>query len=197
MAAYGRLKTTVRALEGIGSQTLKGFEFSFLIDGCPVLRDFVRSSEFSSWRSQFEQHNKLNLQVYDKNWGSWGYRQWTDGIATAKGRYVTFCANDDFLLPDHLSTYHEGAVEAGTDIVYFNSLLQFPGFPQHLRNTQLIISHIGHSEIIVRTEVARLAEPHLPAYGHDWFFIDDLLKKGATAAKCLRTPTYCVRHDGD
>jgi hypothetical protein len=63
-----------------------------------------------------------------------------------------------------------------------------------LRIPKLERSQIGHSEIIVKTELLREFE-HTPKYGHDWDLISFLLSKNTKHKKSTSNNyTYIVTH---
>jgi len=62
-----------------------------------------------------------------------------------------------------------------------------------MKNAQHYYDHIGHSELIIKTEYAKKMPPHVPEYGHDWIFIDNMIKGGGKFAKAEgKQPTYYV-----
>jgi len=48
----------------------------------------------------------------------------------------------------------------------------------NLENQELAPSVIGHSEIILKTELAKQLPEHSAKYGHDWEFINAMSEKG-------------------
>lgn len=75
--------------------------------------------------------------------------------------------------------------------MYFDSYL---GPLKHPRVSRLAPSQIGHSEIIVRTSLAKKARPHEPKYGHDWNFIYDIIHNGKGTKSTSTETTYHVMH---
>jgi hypothetical protein len=51
----------------------------------------------------------------------------------------------------------------------------------------------GHGNIIVRASVARSQEEHNESYGHDYYWVANMQKNGATLAVCNAPPTYLQR----
>lgn len=193
MACYGRPNTTKRTLECIKAQTFTCFELILLGDGCPQFVDLIYSEWFKEWRKGI----KFNLHVDNTgHHGGWGYHQWNEGIRLAKGKYIMIVANDDMIKPNHIANYYDAIKYSNCDMVYLDSILEFNDEPRAIRNADLNMNHIGHSEIIVRADKAKLMPPHEGVRGHDWYFIKSILDSGGKVKKSYNEATYIVRNDG-
>lgn len=193
IASLGRPERTRRAIRAVCAQDCTGWEALIVGDGCPVMQEIIDSKEFVSEQERLaKQGNLLVLENLDKNYGGCGYEIINRNIQRANGKYFILAANDDVLLPNHFSNYLS-AIE-GDDAIgfaYFDSRLDFCN---SIRESRLEYGGIGHSEIIVRTDLARMMPPHGPDYGHDWVFIQHLINSGTISRKAVGfPPTYCVK----
>jgi hypothetical protein len=188
---WGRPQRTKRAIEAIVNQDTHGWEALITGDHC---KDFQRLID-SGWleNKAQEARNKGNRLIYDNlpdRTGACGYHITNSHIQKATGKYLIFYANDDLILPNHFSHYLE-IEDTDLDYMYFNSYL---GPLKHARVSELAPSKIGHSEIIVRTDLAKKARPHQPKYGHDWDFIYDVIHNGKGKKSESTLTTYHVMH---
>lgn len=192
MACWGRPQRTIRSIECIFGQNVNGWEALVVGDGCPIMQDFLDSNTFASMIEEAEKKgNSLVINNLEKNIGGHGYHIHNQNIQDAKGEYFVLYANDDVILPNHFENYLSGIEGTDYDFVYFNSYVE----PyKSIRDAQLMYAHIGHSELIIKTEYAKNMPPHVPDYGHDWIFIDNMMKGGGKFAKAVgKEPTYVVK----
>ena len=69
--------------------------------------------------------------------------------------------------------------------------------PGAVRQPELKLGGVGHSEIIVKTQIAKQFS-HSPEYGHDWEFIENIITSGAKYRVALsKECTYHVRSTQD
>ena len=189
---FGRPQRTRRIINAVLDQNIDGWEALIIGDGCPVMQEIINSGEFKIQQDEAQKMgNRLILENLDKNYGGCGYEITNQNIQRANGKYFIFSANDDLILPNHFENYLSGIEDTDYDFVYFNSYVE----PyKSIRDAQLYYAHIGHSELIVKTEYAKNMPPHPPEYGHDWLFIDNLMKGGGKWAKAVdKEPTYIVK----
>ena len=193
IASFGRPERTRRAIRAVCAQDCNGWEALIVGDGCPVMQEIIDSGEFRTEQERLAKNgNSLVLENLEKNYGGCGYEIINRNIQRAKGKYFILAANDDVLLPNHFSNYLS-AVEGDDHIgfAYFDSRLDFCN---GIRESRLEYGGIGHSEIIVRTDLARMMPPHDASYGHDWVFIQNLINSGTISRKAVgHPPTYCVK----
>jgi glycosyltransferase involved in cell wall biosynthesis len=115
-------------------------------------------------------------------------------IEMATGDYIIFYDNDDLLLPNHFSSYYKFMKQhPSVGLGYFNSFIEPTG---KIRNAVLANSQIGHSEIIVKTELAKKFYNVDRWYGHDWEFINTLLKNKVKSSKSFNKYSYIVKGVG-
>lgn len=155
---------------------MNGWEALVTGDCCPHFQKLIDSG----WLEEKSKEALLNgnLLIYknlDKNYGGCGYHITNENIKSAKGKYIVFYANDDIILPNHLSNYFYWIEKEKVDYMWFDSYLD----PiSQVRIARPAPSQIGHSEIIVKTELARKAPLHSTKYGHDWDFISYIMANG-------------------
>lgn len=190
MPCYGRPQRTIRAIESIANQTVNGWEAFVVGDGCPVMQDFINSEYFVGLIDQCS-YNGNDLMICNNpiNQGGHGFAITNNNIQIAQGKYFAFFANDDILLPNHFENYL-GQIE-GTDLdfVYFDSFV----VPRNsIRVAQLQYGHIGHSELIVKTDFLKQMPKHNAEYGHDFELIKAMMQNGKNAKAFGCPPTYHV-----
>ena len=189
MPCFGRRKGTIRAIECIANQTANNWEALITGDGCPIMQDFIDSNYFSDIQKDCQaKGNDLIISNNKINHGGHGYEITNENIMLALGKYFIFFANDDVILPNHFENYLSEIEGTEFDFVYFNSLV-VPN--NQIRNTQLQYGHIGHSELIVRTDFLRQMPKHNEHYGHDWNLIINMELSGKSK-KSNNPPTYNV-----
>lgn len=192
MPCWGRPERTKRAIESILNQDMDGWEAFIGGDGCPDFLELIKNRWLEEKQKEaFKKGNDLNFYWMPERMGGCGYELTNYNIRNASGEYLCFMANDDMILPNHLSTYYNAIELAKKDFLYLDSWLD----PiQQVRIPHLAPSQIGHSEIIVKTELAKKAPPHTSKYGHDWDFIEYISKHGRGAYFKPQHPTYHVMH---
>lgn len=188
---WGRPLRTKRSIEAILAQDTSGWEAIVIGDGCPHFQKLIDSGWIYEKQVQaMENGNKLvafNASVHS---AGCGYKQTNFAIEHARGKYLVFYANDDVILPYHFSTYLQ-IEDTNLDFMYFNSYVTPTN---EVRVSSLAPGKIGHSEIIVKTALAKKAKPHTNRYGHDWEFINYLIKHGKGAKGNADMPTYRIMH---
>lgn len=192
MSVYGRPQRTVRAIESILKQTINGWEAYITGDGCPQFFDLISSHYFEDLKKQAVLNgNILHISNLDPHKGGFGYQVINTNRMRALGKYFVFVDNDDVILPNHFENYLSGIEGTDNDLVFFDSFIE----PDNrIRISKLEEGHIGHSEIIVKTDCLRYLKPHVPQYGHDWYFIREMIERGFKCAKAEGKPqTYIVK----
>jgi hypothetical protein len=187
MPCFGRPERTIRAINCIAKQNINGWEAFVVGDGCPVMRDFIESEYFAGLIDQCS-YNGNDLMICNNpvNQGGHGFAITNNNIQIASGKYFTFFANDDIILPNHFENYLSQIEGTDLDFVYFNSEVK----PTNsLRVSRLEYGMIGHSELIVRTDFLRQMPTHNEHYGHDWALIQSMMENGKhkKAENCLAT----------
>jgi glycosyltransferase involved in cell wall biosynthesis len=190
LPCFGRPLRTIRAIESIINQDTSGWEAIIMGDNCPHFRLLLNSEYMDQIKKRAKDGgNVINTVDFGETSGGWGYKLTNYAIRHAKGEYLVFLANDDLITPDHLSNYLR--IE-GTryEMMYFPSWID-PS--SEIRKPKLAPSFIGHSEVIVKTSVAKKAPIHKPKYGHDWDFIYFFVRRGKYKGMEGK-PTYHVMH---
>lgn len=183
---YGRKRGTIRSIECIAKQNINDWEALIVGDGCPVMQDFLDSNYFSELQKECKlKGNDLKIWNEPINIGGHGYMITNNNIKIANGEFFIFYSNDDIILENHFQNYLSQIENTTYDFVYFNSWVE----PyKSKRYSKLERNHIGHSEIIVRTEFLRRMPEHTSEYCHDWVLISNMLKSGIFK-KCDLCPT--------
>jgi len=177
MPCYGRPQRTIRAIECICNQSVDGWEALVVGDGCSVMKDFIFSNTFSDMvKCVNARGNQLKISNNFENKGGCGYAIINQNIQCANGKYFIFLSNDDVIKNNHFENYLSGIENTDYDFVYYNSYVEPYNAP---RIANLQNGHIGHSEIIVKTDFLKSMPPHSANYGHDWELIDNMLKSNA------------------
>jgi glycosyltransferase involved in cell wall biosynthesis len=181
---------TKNLLMDVLRQTTNGWEALFIGDGCPDLDNTFNAPEVHIEISRAEARgNTIKKIQLDKNYGGSGYAAINLGIALAKNEFLIFAGNDDRISPNHFQNYLHPVLNNDLDLVLFDSIIK--GIEKRI--SDLEFCKCGHSEIIVRSSIAKQVEPHGPVYGHDWIFITEILKKTEKIAKDTRSiATYNV-----
>jgi glycosyltransferase involved in cell wall biosynthesis len=176
MPCYGRPLRTKRAIDSVINQTEKNWEALIVGDCCPNIQQIIDSGEYNT---DYPNESRFVLENLPVNYGHCGYEITNMNIQRARGEYFVFMANDDLILNNHLENYLSEIEGTEYDFVYFNSFTRFNG----VRDSKLEINHIGHSELIIRTEFLKNMPYHTKDYGHDWQLIANMIHKGAKYKK--------------
>jgi glycosyltransferase involved in cell wall biosynthesis len=176
MPCFGRPQRTIRAINCIANQNINGWEALVIGDGCPIMQDFIDSDYFKDLIEMCSYNgNDLIIENNPVNQGGHGFAITNRNIELAEGKYFTFFANDDIILPNHFENYLSQIEGTDLDFVYFNSEVK----PTNsLRVSRLEYGMIGHSELIVRTDFLRQMPMHDSEYSHDWRLIEEMVKNG-------------------
>jgi glycosyltransferase involved in cell wall biosynthesis len=190
MPCFGRPERTIRAINSIANQSINGWEALVIGDGCPVMQDFIDSDYFQDIIKMCSFYgNDLIIENNPINKGGHGFAITNNNIQIASGKYFTFFANDDIILPNHFENYLSQIEGTDLDFVYFNSIVA----PiNSLRSSSLQYGTIGHSELIVRTEFLKQMPIHNEHYGHDWELIKAMSEIGKYKKAENCPPTYYV-----
>ncbi|MBM3417457.1 MAG: glycosyltransferase family 2 protein [Bacteroidetes bacterium] len=189
---FGRPERTRRMINAICSQDTDGWEALIVGDCCPVIQGIIDTGEFKkAQEEQSKRGNILKIENLDKQHYGYGYFITNMNIQRATGKYLIFAANDDLILPNHLSNYLNGIESTDYDFMYFNSYVEPYG---RNRVPELYDGLVGHSELIIRSSYAQKMPPHTAKYGHDWEFIKSLVNGGGTHARAKSDlATYIVK----
>lgn len=192
MPCYLRPERTKRAIECILNQDINDWEAFIMGDKCPYFQDLIDSGYLQSIKEeQVLKGNIIHFFNSPEHCGGWGYKLTNHAIQNAAGKYFIFMDNDDVILPNHFRNYLSEIENTDYDLVYYSSVL-VPNGINDKRNTSIAPSCIGHCDIIVRTEVARVVHPHDYSYMHDFNFIYEICKSGKCKKASTSEATYRV-----
>jgi len=190
MPCFGRPERTKRSIDCILSQDINGWEAFIMGDCCPDFQKLIDSGYLESIKLEQEKRgNIINYFNAEENGGGCGYKLTNHAIQNATGKYLIFYANDDIILPNHMSNYLEIEKNPDLDFMYFNTWVD----PYNsIRQPFLAEGMVGHSEMIFRTELIKTITPHNSRYGHDWGFIREVNEKGKGDKSNNENYTYLV-----
>lgn len=173
---WGRPARTRRVINNILSQTENNWEAFIIGDGCPMYQTMIESGEVEYFKKTAESYgNKIHMFNLYKNYGGNGYYIINYSLLNNKSNYIIFAGNDDIISSDHFSHYLSEIEHTDYDMVAYQTYIK----PENrVRHPKFDIGGIGHSEIIVKSDVAKNFL-HNPEYGHDGVFILDILNSGA------------------
>lgn len=124
--------------------------------------------------------------------GRYGTQCLNYGLSIARGDWICYLGNDDYLLPTHLMT-RLTTTSDDLDFVHYDALIATSG-GFTIRKSGLSHGTTGGSELIVRTGLARDVGFTSGDYGHDWKHIEGLKEKSRAWGYCDLPPTYVVTH---
>lgn len=191
IACYGRPERTKRSIQCILDQDISGWEAFIMGDACPDFQKLIDSGYLQSIKE--EQEKKGNIIHYfnaETNGGGCGYKLINHAIKNATGKYFVFYANDDIILPNHFINYLE-IENTDLDYMIFDSWVD----PiNQIRIARPFKDAIGHSEIILKTSLAKTLPEHSAMYGHDWDFINAMINRGEGKRSESKHLSYRVMH---
>jgi glycosyltransferase involved in cell wall biosynthesis len=188
---WGRPQRTIRAIESVLAQEFEGAEILFIGDACSEFQKRLDDGTFKKYEElAAAKGNVMYFENLAKHGGGWGYMARKRGIELAKGEYVCFLDNDDVLKPNHFDSYYSHMKLHPTyDVGYFNSYV-LPW--KQDRQTSLSRSSIGHSELIIKTDVLKRNYQLDDKYEHDWRLIERMIKNKCKFIKSKNVSTYIV-----
>jgi glycosyltransferase involved in cell wall biosynthesis len=191
ITCYGRPERTKRSIQCILDQDINGWEAFIMGDCCPDFQKLIDSGYLQSIKEEQEKKgNIIHFFNAEENGGGCGYKLINHAIQNATGKYFIFYANDDIIFNNHFSNYLE-IENTDLDYMFFNSWID----PiDKTRVSKLVICEIGHSEIILTTELAKQLPEHSAIYGHDWEFIKAMSNKGKGEKSKNNILSYRVMH---
>ena len=171
---FGRPERTKRLINCLDSQTINGIEIFLIGDGCPHFEKLVNSEEHQSWiQSMNSRGNRVVSFNLEKNYGGYGYHIFNYSAMNATSKYMTYIGNDDTVDVDHFEFYLSEIEGTDLDMVYYNSFIKPYGCH---REAYLQPGSIGHSEVIISTDVIRRFPLHTDVYNNDWTFLKNLIE---------------------
>ena len=191
LPCYGRPERTKRSIQCILDQDINGWEAFIMGDCCPEFQKLIDSGYLQSIKEEQEKKgNIIHFFNAEVNGGGCGYKLINHAIQNATGKYFVFFANDDVIDPTHFRNYLE-IENTDLDYMFFDSFIDPIG---KSRESRLAPSVIGHSEIILKTSLAKQLPEHSAKYGHDWEFINAMAKQGKGEKSKSTNLSYRVMH---
>lgn len=181
-----RPQRTARAIKSVIAQTSPDWQLLCIGDKCPVLLDVTE---------QFVGDQRIGVWQMTEHEGRYGTQCLNAGIELARGEYLCFIGNDDYLLPDHVEQRLASIAGTDKDVVYHDAMIAWPDGMKPRSGALLACGHVGGSELVIRTAFLREKGIRFTdgKYGHDWTFIEALAKAGAKFGYSP-TATYVVTH---
>ncbi len=192
LPCYNRPQRTKRAIECIMNQNINGWEAIIGGDCCPNVQSLMESGYFRDLQQTCVQRgNTLIAYNLPTNNKGFGYAITNKNIQMASGKYFIFFANDDVIKENHFQNYLTPMEQDDSiDLGIFPTLLEpFQG----VKPPMLLLGSVGHSQLIVKSELAKEVPPHSPNYDHDWVFIQNLIQVGANVKLFETEATYVVK----
>jgi len=167
-AATGRDKKLCRAINSVLSQSFTDFELIVISDGCSLTEYLVKKI----FASDIIKGRIALLSVERKQ--LFGNAPRNTGIENAKGEYIIYLDNDDRWGVDHLKKIN--AELNGEDWVYANDWI-WNGTEWIERTTDCTqYGRCGTSNICHKASLNLRWKDSEGGYGHDYLFIQQLLK---------------------
>lgn len=188
-----RPQRTRRSLECVLNQDLIGWELFFIGDGCSDYQELIDSEWFKEKLEALDPRNKI-VYFNDKHHGGFGHNIVNYAIDNCEGEYFMWYANDDIILPNHMSNYYNEAVRLGKDLVYFDNYISSPSWDGSftVKDAQFRRGACGHSELIVKSSVMKEHGKHGPEPAHDWFVAKRIADTTKSFCKSTSKPTYKI-----
>lgn len=183
--SWQRPQRTRRAIQSVLGQTDDRWELLVVGDCCPVVEEISKSELGKGLPVWYH-----NMPTHE---GKYGTQCLNWGIENARGRYICFLGNDDYLEPDHVKTRLASIEHSYADVVHHDAKIQMAPGKFGIREGRLEHGCVGGSELVLRTDLARKIKFRDSDYGHDWTFITDLGRAGAVFSH-YRSATYVVTH---
>jgi len=175
---FERPARTRRIINNLLAQNINGWEAFIIGDGCPYFDEMIESKEVEYFIKTAESNgNKIHCFNLEENEGGCGYHILNYAKLHAQGEYFLILNNDDWIEPNHFEHYLSEIENTDWDLLLYNAYADFV-LPGAIREPSLQLGGVGHSEIIVKTELAKQVK-HSSEYGHDWEFIKGLISSGA------------------
>ncbi len=186
MPCWMRPQRTARAIKSVIAQTRGDWQLMCIGDKCPVLLEVTE---------QFVGDQRIGVWQMTEHEGRYGTQCLNAGIELARGEYLCFLGNDDYLLPDHVEQRLASIAGTDKDVVYHDAVIAWPDGMKPRSGALLACGHVGGSELVIRTAFLRKHNIRFTdtKYGHDWTFIEALAKAGAKFGYSP-TATYVVTH---
>jgi glycosyltransferase involved in cell wall biosynthesis len=170
-----------RAVMSFVMQTYKNKELIIISDGCDIAEKIYKDCLIYP--------NILFKKIKKQPLFSGNVR--TQGITEAKGDIICYLDSDDMLGASHLQTIANAFTsDSSLDWVYYNDLLLPPSNMPSVRDVNLFEGSIGTSAIAHWKLLPYGNWKGCDGYGHDWMFIERLMKRNSNYKKIMGTEYY-------
>lgn len=178
----------IRAVQSFLDQTYWDKELVIVSDGCDVTERILNS--------HFANCDQIVLiKVAKHPHFSGAIRQ--IGLDHANGEIIAYLDTDDKLGQLHLSTIESVIKQDGLDWIYFNDMLYYGEKEQPiLRECNLTSGGCGVSTIAHRKDLKNVFWTDCNGYGHDWAFVEKLIRSSANNKKCYGMSYYVCHRKG-
>jgi len=177
-AAKDRPNKLRRAIKSVIKQTYKDWELIIIADGCDQTVGIYH---------EFAKDKRIKCFLIEKQ-PTWAGVVRQKGIENAHGKYIIYLDSDDYYGKDHLLNIESQL--RNYDWVYFNDYLQ-THVKTFERDVKLSYGVCGTCAICHKKELP-VTWNGLDRYGHDWYFIEQLMKY--TNYKKIEKAEYYVCH---
>lgn len=188
---FERPQRTVRAIQSILDQDTDGWELLLTGDRCPNFKNIQAFLTVDIVDEYKKRGNIIYLENLSVHTGYWGTEIRNKHIQDATGHCFMFMGSDDILRPNHLSTVLPRFEKSQYQFMYFDTFVE----PYNdIRDARLESGHIGHSELIIKTDFLKKMPQHRPFYGHDFALIQSMMAATGMHTKAVGAPaTYIVK----
>jgi len=174
-------------------QDMDGWEALFFGDGCPEFQKMIDDGIFDLFEDNADiRGNEFRIYNLEKHYGGCGYQARNTAFKLTNSEYTLFMDNDDVIKRSHFSSYYNSIKNTENNMMYFDTFIEPT---ESIRVSQLVFGSIGHSEIIVKSDLLKNYEQS-PNYGHDWELIKYLIDQNITIKKSNNPPTYIIKELG-
>jgi glycosyltransferase involved in cell wall biosynthesis len=164
--AQNRNKKFVRAVKSFEAQGYMNKKLIIVADGCDVA-ETIYNADFK---------NNLDIifiKIEKQPLFSGNVRQ--TGLSLCSGGVITYLDSDDmFRKKTHLSII-AAEMSKGYDWIYFDNMIGDGVYSDGIREAALEVNKIGTSNIAHKAQ-KEFSWDGLDGYGHDWFFVQKLMK---------------------
>jgi len=172
---------------------MDGWEALFFGDGCPEFQKMIDDGIFDLFEDNADiRGNEFRIYNLEKHYGCCGYQARNTAFKLTNSEYTLFMDNDDVIKRSHFSSYYNSIKNTENNMMYFDTFIEPT---ESIRVSQLVFGSIGHSEIIVKSDLLKNYEQS-PNYGHDWELIKYLIDQNITIKKSNNPPTYIIKELG-
>lgn len=172
--ASNREEKFIRAVKSFLTQTYKDCQLIIVSDGCDKTVELVKK--------HFNDDSRISLIAIDKQpIFSGNVRQ--QGLDAAKGDLICYLDIDDIMGKNHLKNIISQFDTDKYDFVYYNDILNDAGNRRAVtKAVSLTHGSVGTSSICHK-KTNLISWSGCDGYGHDWIFVEKMIKKGMRHTK--------------